>query len=102
MAAFAVSTREGWTASRLCRASSPMEVEMAQNILSRALNGPSPEQALRAFLSQASLGEIEQTEKALLEQRAAIEGSTSHQDRAMVRVCDRWLEAVQEHKLAAQ
>jgi len=73
---------------------------MAQNILSRAINGPNPEESLRCFLSQASLEEIDQTEKAILQKRADHDGVNRPEDQAIVRVADRWLEIVQEHKFA--
>lgn len=75
---------------------------MAQNILAQALHGPHPEASLRGFLSQASLREIEQIEQTLLDERVAKAHSDHPEDQALVRVCDRWLEIVQEHKLAAQ
>lgn len=72
---------------------------MAQNILSKALNGPTPEQALRTFLDRATDEEVEQVQQALLDQRELVHASPKPQDLAMVRVCDRWLETVAEYRL---
>lgn len=73
---------------------------MAQSILSRALNGPSPEARLRTFLETATLEEVHRVEEQIVMLLNDYDGSPAAADRALVRVAERWLELVVEHRLA--